>query len=69
MRRVFTHLTQGWQRVLPSMTKAFFFENPDFPTLVDGNQQNNNKSFVPTSPGVARDSFFFFLFILFIYFI
>ena len=31
-------------------------------------RQQNNKSFVPTSPGVARDSFFFFfyLFILFI---
>ena len=31
-------------------------------------KQQNNKSFVPTSPGVARDSFFFFfyLFILFI---
>ena len=28
-------------------------------------QNNNNKSFVPTSPGVARDSFF--LFFLFIY--
>ena len=31
-------------------------------------QQQNNKSFVPTSPGVARDSFYF-LFILFISFI
>jgi hypothetical protein len=31
--------------------------------------QQNNKSFGPTSPGVARDSFFLFLFILFIYLI
>ena len=29
-------------------------KNPDFPTLVDGKQQQNNKSFRPTSPGVAR---------------
>ena len=33
----------------------------------DEQRQQNNKSFVPTSPGVARDSFFFFFsFFLFI---
>jgi hypothetical protein len=30
---------------------------------------NNNKNFGPTSPGVARDSFFLFSFYLFIHFI
>ena len=44
----------------------FFLEDPDCPTLVVNSNQQNNKSFVPTSPGVARDSFFFFLFIYFI---
>jgi hypothetical protein len=32
---------------------GFFKKKPDFPTLV-GNNQQNNKSFRPTSPGVAR---------------
>ncbi len=31
--------------------------------------KNNKSLFVPTSPGVARDSFFLFLFLLFISFI
>ena len=51
------------------MAESVFLEDPDCPTLVVNKQrQQNNKSFVPTSPGVARDSFFFFfyLFILFI---
>ena len=33
MRRVFTHLTQGWQRVPPSMTKSVFPKTRTFPLL------------------------------------
>ena len=68
MRRVFTCLTSGRQRIRYPWRKAFFLEDPDCPTLVVNKRQQNNKSFVPTSPGVARDSFYF-LFILFISFI
>ncbi len=41
--------------------KTFFFSRCEM------NKQNNNKNFGPTSPGVARDSFFSFYFIYFIY--
>jgi hypothetical protein len=69
MHRVFTHLRLVTD---PSILGGKrFFENPDSPTLVEMSNKTTTKKFGPTSPGVARDSFFFlfYLFIHFIYFI
>ena len=43
MRRVFTCLTSGRQRVLPSMAETVISADPDCPTLVVWQQQQNNK--------------------------
>jgi hypothetical protein len=59
MRRVFTHLTQGWQRVPPSMTKSVFSENPDFPTLVGKQQSKTTKNLAQRARG-SRETLFFF---------
>ena len=69
MNRVFTHLR------LPTgpstMTKSVFFENPDFPTLVDGKQSNKTPKVLAQRARGSRETLFSssFLFIYFIYFI
>ena len=40
MRRIFTHLNSRWQTTpFHPWRKAIFLEDPDCPTLVDGNKQ------------------------------
>jgi len=66
MRRVFTHLTSGWQTGPFIHGERLFSENPDCPTLVDGKQATKQQKFCPNEPGVARDSFFLFFLSFFI---
>ena len=66
MRRVFTCLTSGRQRVLSSMAESVFLADPDCPTLVDGNKQNSNKILAQRARGSREHSFFSFFFIYFI---
>ena len=63
MRRVFTHLTQGWQRVLPSMTKCVFFENPDFPSLSMATTNKTTKVSAQRARGSRETLFFLFIYL------
>ena len=69
MRRGFTCLTAGRQRVLSSIAESVFLEDPDCPTLVVL-QQAKQQKFWPNEPGGRARLFFSFLFfLLFISFI
>jgi len=63
MHRVFTHLRLATGLSIHG-EKRFFFENPDFPTLVDGKQSNKTTKVLAQQPGGrARLFFSFYLFI------
>ena len=70
MRRVFTHLSSGWQTT-PSIhrRKAFSLEDPDCPTLVVLQASKTTKVLSQRARGSREYSFFFFFRTLFISFI
>ena len=58
MRRVLTHLKSGWQTTPFSMRKAFFLEDPDCPTLVVKQVEEEEQEQKVCGPrNAARDVF------------
>ncbi len=68
MRRVFTRLTSGRQRILHPWWKSVFLEDPDCATLVRVVNSNGNKKTKKLAQG-TRETPFFFSFYFFISFI
>jgi hypothetical protein len=64
MHRVFTHLRLATGPSIHGEKR--FFENPDFPTLVDGKQSNKTTKVLSQRARGSRETLFFFSFYLFI---
>ena len=71
MRRGFTCLTAGRQRVLSSIAESVFLEDPDCPTLVVLQQSKTTTKVLAQRARGSRETLFsfsfFFFFYLFIY--
>ena len=67
MRRVFTCLTSGRQRVLSSMAESVFLADPDCPTLVVCSSNKTTTKVLSQRARGSRETLFFFSFYLFIY--
>jgi hypothetical protein len=63
MRRVFAHLTSGWQT--GPFIHGVFFENPDFPTLVVSSKAKQQQKFQRARGSRETLFFSFYLFISF----
>ena len=69
MRRVFTHLNSGWQTApFIHWRKAFFLEDPDCPTLVVKQVEEEEEEQKVSGPGTPQETPSDFSLYLYIYY-